>query len=143
MGPVRVTLHVSSDRPDTDFTAKLVDVHPDGRAMLVVDGIIRARYRGGGPDEVFLEENEIDSVTIDLGHIAHRFEEGHRLQVDISSSNFPQWDRNPNTGERLYVDDVTVPARNTIHHDVEHPSTLTLSILEDFGHLTTLDWQPE
>ena len=140
MGPVSVTLNVASNRPDTDFTAKLIDLHEDGTAMLLVDGIIRARYRDGAPEEKLLTAGEVVEVTINLGHIAHRFSAGHRIQVDISSSNFPQWDRNPNTGGVLYRDNTTVRADNTIYHSAEHPATLHLPVLEESTHVTQLDW---
>ncbi|MGI9257543.1 MAG: CocE/NonD family hydrolase [Gammaproteobacteria bacterium] len=141
MGPVSVDLSVASDRPDTDFTAKLIDLFPDGTAMLVVDGIIRARYRGGGPEQDLLSAGEVVELTIELGHIAYRFSAGHRLQVDISSSNFPQWDRNPNTGGVLYQEHTTVPATNMIYHEAERRSTLHLPVLEEPSGVTQLDWK--
>jgi putative CocE/NonD family hydrolase len=139
-GPMNLRLHVSSDRPDTDFTAKLIDRHPDGTAWLVADGIIRARYREGGPEQVLMSPDEIYPLTVEFGHIAYRFRAGHRIQVDVSSSNFPQWDRNPNTGGTLYRDERTVPADNTIHHDARHVSSIVLPALEDTGLLGTPAW---
>jgi putative CocE/NonD family hydrolase len=139
-GPVSVRLQVSSDRRDTDFTAKLVDRYPDGTAMLVVDGIVRARYREGGPEEVLMSPGEIYPLTIELGHIAYRFRAGHRLQVDISSSNFPRWDRNPNTGGPLYTGGETVPANNRIHHDARHSSAIVLPEVLDTSLLRPLQW---
>ena len=100
VGPVSVDLFISSDRPDTDFTAKLVDVHPDGKPISLTDGIIRARFREGFDHEVLLEPGKVAEVTIDLASIAHRFAAGHRIRLEISSSNYPRFMPNPNTGER-------------------------------------------
>ena len=97
-GPVSVDLYVSSDRPDTDFTAKLVDVHPDGKPISLTDGIIRARFREGFDREVLLEPGKVAEVTIDLASIAHRFAAGHRIRLEVSSSNYPRFMPNPNTG---------------------------------------------
>ena len=96
-GPVSVDLFVSSDRPDTDFTAKLVDVQPDGKPISLTDGIIRARFREGFDHEVLLEPGKVAEVTIDLASIAHRFAAGHRIRLEISSSNYPRFMPNPNT----------------------------------------------
>jgi putative CocE/NonD family hydrolase len=139
-GPMRVVVYASSDRPDTDFTAKLIDRFPDGTAMLVADGILRARYREPGRIERFMTPAEIYPMTIELGHIAYRFRAGHRLQVDISSSNFPRWDRNPNTGGPLYRDSATVPARNVVHHGAAQPSRIELPVIHDPAALTPLVW---
>ncbi len=139
-GPMRVMLNVSTDRADTDFTAKLIDHYPDGTAMLVADGIVRARYRNGGPGEQLLTPGTVYPVTIGLGHIAYRFRAGHRLQVDISSSNFPRWDRNTNTGGPLYRDATGVPARNSIHHGVVYSSRLELPVVINPSALTQVRW---
>lgn len=131
-GNVKVMLHASSDRPDTDFTAKLIDVHPDGKTMLVLDGIIRARYRESARVEKLLEPGKPYRFTIDLGDIMHTFKAGHRIQVDISSSNFPKRDRNTNSGNRLYTDtegDIMI-AKNTVFHDADHPSYIVLPVFQ-------------
>lgn len=130
-GKIKVVLHASSDSPDTDFTAKVVDVHPDGSAMLVLDGITRARFRESPRYEVFMVPGSIYKFTIDLGDIHHVFREGHRIQVDISSSNFPRRDRNTNSGNPLYTDpdDAIAIATNTIYHDRRHPSYALLPLL--------------
>ena len=106
-GRARVTLRVSSSAVDTDFTAKLVDVHPpnedypDGYDMLLNDSIIRCRYREGFEQEVFMEPGEVVEVTIELPPTSNLFDRGHRIRIDVSSSNFPRLDLNPNTGEPI------------------------------------------
>ena len=139
-GPMRINLSVSSDRPDTDFTAKLIDRYPDGTTMLVADGIVRARYRNGGPEQRLMEPGRVYSMPIELGHIAYRFRAGHRIQVDISSSNFPRWDRNTNTGGPLYRERATLPAANRIHHDSENTSSLELPVLVTATGLEPIAW---
>jgi putative CocE/NonD family hydrolase len=130
-GRVKVVLHASSNCTDTDFTAKLIDVYPDGSTMLILDGVIRARYRESTRYEVLMDPGTIYEFTLDLGDISQVFKAGHRIQVDISSSNFPRRDRNPNTGNPLYTDgpeDIIV-AENTIYHDAEHPSYILLPVM--------------
>jgi putative CocE/NonD family hydrolase len=106
-GRVEVRLRVASSAPDTDFTAKLVDVHPpnedypDGYDMLLCDSIIRCRYRNGFDHEELMEPGEEVEVTILLPPTSNLFDAGHRIRVDVSSSNFPRLDRNPNTGEPI------------------------------------------
>jgi predicted acyl esterase len=131
-GNVRVFLHASSNCKDTDFTAKLIDVYPDGRKMLILDGVMRARYRESPEYETFMHPEHQYEFVIDLGDTSQVFKAGHRIQVDISSSNFPRRDRNPNTGHALYVIDTTadaVVAQNTIYHDAWHPSYIVLPIV--------------
>lgn len=131
VGRVWVDLYVSSDAPDTDFTAKLVDVYPDGYEALLCDGILRARYREGLDREVPLEAGKTTLVRIDLWSTAIAFARGHRIAVHVSSSNDPRFDPNPNTGKPLRADAETRTARNTIHHDAAHPSRILLPILEN------------
>ncbi|WGX97090.1 CocE/NonD family hydrolase [Nocardioides sp. L-11A] len=126
-GPVRVELYASSTAPDTDFTAKLVDVHPDGTAINVCEGIIRARLREGFDREVLLTPGETVRLDIDLAATAIVFGPGHRVRLEISSSNFPTFDRNPNTGAPFGRDARMVTARQHIHHDAAHPSALVLT----------------
>jgi|GEM_PF-217214 len=138
-GNVKVVLHASSDARDTDFTAKLIDVHPDGSAINILDDVIRARFRESQRYEVFMEPRKVYEFTIDLGDTAQVFKAGHRIQVDISSSNFPCKDRNTNTGNPLYVQDTAadvVTARNTIYHDLFHRSYVVLPIMN--GNTKTL-----
>ena len=128
-GPVSLVLYASSSARDTDFTAKLVDVHPGGTAINVAQGIIRARYRDSWEEPSLLEPGEIYRYDIDLWSTSNCFLEGHRIRVEISSSNFPQFDRNPNTGNPFGMDSETQIARQTIHHDSEHPSHILLPVI--------------
>ncbi|HET6304628.1 MAG TPA: CocE/NonD family hydrolase [Myxococcota bacterium] len=132
VGPVRVVLHAASSAPDTDFTAKLVDVEPGGRAGFVCEGIVRARWRAGGAEPVWLAPDAPDELCIDLGPAFHRFRAGHRLRLDVSSSSFPRFDRNPNTrGEPGRADaETSEVARQTLLHEATHPSRLELFVLE-------------
>ena len=130
-GPIKVVLSASSNATDTDFTAKLIDVHPDGSAMLIIDNIIRARYRESMSEPVLMEPSEIYKFTIDLGDTSQVFKAGHRIQVDISSSNFPKHDRNLNSGGELYTEtevDIKI-ANNTIYHDADNPSYIVLPVM--------------
>ena len=135
MGPITVKLWVSSSARDTDFTAKLVDVHPPsddypwGYDMLLADRIVRARYRNSLEVPELMEPGQIYEITIDLLGTANRFAEGHRIRLDISSSNFPFFDVNPNTGERPGHHTHTVKAINSIYHDAAHPSHVVLPIV--------------
>jgi predicted acyl esterase len=126
VGPIKVRLFVSSDRPDTDFTAKLTDVYPDGRSMLITDGIIRMRNRNGTDKWEFMEPGEIYEVEIDLWSTAYVWNTGHRIRVALSSSNYPRFLNNPNTEDGVYKNSTSHPAENTIHLDAAHPSCLLL-----------------
>jgi putative CocE/NonD family hydrolase len=134
-GPVSVDLWISSSAPDTDFTAKLVDAappskdYPFGFAMNIEDRIIRVRWSEGFDQPVPLKSGEVRKVTVDLIAAGNRFAKGHRIRVDISSSNFPYFDANPNTGERAGFSIHTEKALNTVYHDSEHPSRLNLMVL--------------
>jgi uncharacterized protein len=127
-GPVSVHLWACSSAPDTDFVARLIDVHPDGRAFNLTDGIIRARYRQGLPESL-LEPDRPYLFTIDLWATSNVFKMGHRIRLQITSSNFPRWDRNPNTGHAFGRDDQLCPADQTILHDREHPSHVLLPLV--------------
>jgi putative CocE/NonD family hydrolase len=127
-GPLVVALWAASDAPDTDFVARLVDVHADGLAQNIADGIIRARYRDGGAAEL-LEQGRVYQFTIDLWATATVFKAGHRIRVDIASASFPRWDRNPNTGAAFGADSELRPARQTIFHDTAHSSHIMLPIV--------------
>lgn len=128
-GPVKVILHASSDAPDTDFIAKLVDVYPDGRAFNVAEGILRARYRDSLSEPALLEPGRIYKLEIDLVATSNVFLKGHRIRVDVTSSHFPQFDRNPNTGEPFGKSSTTRPATQTIHHPREHASHVLLPVI--------------
>ena len=121
-GNVRVTLSVQSDCPDTDFVAKLIDLHPDGRAMLMMDGITRALYRDGSGEPRPLTPDSVERLTIDLGHIHHTFAAGHRIEIDITSSNFPRRARNTNSGHPLLANDTDADIRVADQHDPPHRS---------------------
>jgi putative CocE/NonD family hydrolase len=131
VGPLSVELWAATDAADTDFTAKLVDVSPDGEAVNVADGIIRARYNDSRTEASFVPPGTVKNYTIDLWHTAMLFKAGHSIRVDISSSNFPQFDRNLNTGNPLDTDvlDDAVVANQTIYHDAVRASHIVLPIL--------------
>jgi hypothetical protein len=134
-GPVAVTLWISSSAPDTDVTAKLIDVHPPtpehphGFAMNLTDSILRLRYRSGGTAEL-LQRGQQYECRFQLFPTSNRFLPGHRIRLDVSSSNFPRFDVNPNTGEPLWTSGLVQAAVNTIHHDAARPSRVTLPIVE-------------
>jgi len=111
-GPLAVVLYVSSSAKDTDFTAKLVDVYPDGTGYNLQDGILRARYRQGYGREIRMRTGEVQEVRIDLHATSNVFAVGHRIRLEVSSSNFPRFDRNLNTGGRNY-DETTWMVANT------------------------------
>jgi len=131
-GPVELVLYASSSAEDTDFTAKLVDVASDGRTANICDGIIRARHRDGG-DDAFLQPGQIYEFTLELGNIAAKFEAGHRIRLEVASSNFPAFDRSPGTrqspSEAAWGD--MRMANQTIFHSAEYPTELRLWILDD------------
>ena len=131
-GPVIAQLYVSSSAPDTDITCKLVDVHPDGRAMLLTDGILRLRYRHSFTEPTLLQPDEIVPVAIDLWGISNVFLAGHRIRVEVSSSCFPKFARNSNTGGNVAMEsrEQYQVAVNRIYHDADHPSHLLLPLIE-------------
>jgi uncharacterized protein len=127
-GLVRTILHVSSSARDTDFTAKLVDVYPDGRAFNVVEGIVRMRFRNGLESPSAIEPGTVYEVEIDLDSTSNFFDENHRIRLEISSSNFPRFDRNMNTGGPN-AEALSGPvAHNVVYHDATHASRLELPI---------------
>ena len=128
-GPVIVKLHASTDGKDTDFTAKLVDVHPDGYARNLCDGIIRGRYRESTSRQVLLKPGEVYEFTIDLWPTSNVFQKSHRIRVEISSSNFPRFDRNLNTGGRFGYEYKMREAKQTIFHDKARPSHILLPVI--------------
>ena len=130
-GPVFVELHAVTDAPDTDWTAKLVDVHPDGKAVSLCDGILRARFRHSLAEAVPLKPGTPGRYRIDLASIAHRFAPGHRVRLEISSSNFPRFDPNPNTGGPTAAETLMRPALQQVLHDAEHPSFLEVYVLPE------------
>ncbi len=134
-GSTQVVLFASSDCPDTDFTAKLVDVYPpnedylEGYDLNLSDGIIRARYRDSKEKAELMQPGEIYRFEITIPPTSNLFQAGHRIRLDISSSNFPNFDPNPNTGEPLGRHRTTQVATNTVYHDRDHPSHLILPII--------------
>lgn len=131
-GHVSLTLFVSSSARDTDFTGKLVDVFPDGRAIFLTDGILRARYRNSLAEPEPLNPDQVCEVTIDLSVTSNVFLPGHRIRLEVSSSNFPRFDRNTNTGGAITDDgeeEVQV-AVNRILHGPGRPSRLVLPVID-------------
>ncbi len=128
-GPIKVQLFAATSAPDTDFTAKLVLVRPDGYAQNLQDGIIRARYRTSARQPSFITPGQVYEYSIDLWATSQVCPAGHRLRVEISSSNFPRFDRNPNTGAPLGMDDRLETARQTIRHTAEYPSHIVLPVI--------------
>lgn len=128
-GPVRLVLYASSSAPDTDFTALLTDVGPDGFARNITGGIIRARYRDSMEKAEFMMPGKVYQFTIDLWATSNDFLAGHRLRLDVSSSNFPRFDRNLNTRENPETGTHWVKATNTVYHDAAHPSALILPVM--------------
>ena len=134
-GEIEVKLWASSNALDTDFTAKLVDVYPAGADwpggfdLNIGDGIVRARFRESEDHEKLMEPGKIYPFTIHLYPSSNVFKKGHRVRVDVSSSNFPRFDVNPNTGEPLNDNRRTQPAVNTLHHDQNHPSQIILPVI--------------
>jgi putative CocE/NonD family hydrolase len=129
IGSVRAVLWVSSDARDTDFTAKLMDVYPDGYAMILVDGQIRARYRKSFAKPELMKPGAVYRLAIDLGAIANRFSPGHRIRLDLSSSNYPKFEPNSNTGELPDRWTRRQKARNTIYHQSGRASFIELPIV--------------
>jgi uncharacterized protein len=131
-GPVILVVYVAASARDTDFTAKLVDVYPDGRAELLTDGILRARYRNSLSAPELLEPGKRYELRIDLVATSNVFKAGHRIRLDIASSNFPRFDRNSNTGGTIAAETAAdfVPSINRVFHDSANPSHLILPIIE-------------
>jgi putative CocE/NonD family hydrolase len=134
-GRLIVNLWVSSNAPDTDFTAKLVDVYPPNRDfpagvdLNVADGIVRARYRESVERSKLMQSGEITKVTIEMYPTSLVFGRGHRIRLDISSSNFPRFDLNPNTGEPLNNNRRWAIADNSVYHDPQHASHIVLPVI--------------
>ncbi len=127
-GPIRVRLHVSTSAPDTDFTAKLVDVFPGGQARNLCDGILRLRYRRSLSQPELARPGEVYAIEIDAGVTSNVFLAGHRIRLEVSSSNFPRFDRNPNTGRPVAIETELRTARQTVYHNRRYPSCLILPV---------------
>ena len=129
-GPVKMILFASSNCIDTDFTCKLVDVYPNGFCLNIAQGIIRARYRNSWEDPEFLNPNEIYKYNIDMWSTSNFFHKDHKIRIEISSSNFPQFDRNPNTGNQFGMDKDLKTATQKVYHDKNYPSHIILPCIE-------------
>ncbi|MGB5699777.1 CocE/NonD family hydrolase [Muriicola sp.] len=129
-GFIESTLYLSSDVKDTDLTIKLIDVHPDGSAYNLDETIQRVRYREGYEKEVFMENGKVYKVDLTPMATSNFFKKGHRIRIEVSSSNFPRFARNLNTGGNNYDEKVGVVATNTIHHSATHPSQIKLPIMQ-------------
>ena len=135
-GPITVKLWISSTAVDTDFTAKLVDVcppnedYPDGFHLNLAENILRVRYRNGFDHQELMEPGEVYQITIEPQPTANRFMPGHRIRLDISSSNFPLWDANRNTGEPAGQERRIQIAHQTVYHDAARPSHVVLPIVK-------------
>ena len=129
-GPITLIIYVSSSAKDTDFTAKLVDVYPDGKAYNIQDTIFRSRYRDGFTKKVWMKEDEVYKIQLNLNAASNYFASGHIIRLQVSSSNFPMFERNLNTGGNNYDETKWIVAENTIHHSKEYPSHIILPIIE-------------
>ena len=130
-GPIEVTLYVSSDVKDTDFTVKLIDVLPDGRAYNLDETIQRMRYRNGyDKPQVWMESGKVYKVKLQAMTTSNYFEAGHRIRIEVSSSNFPRFDRNMNTGGKNYDEAKGVIANNAVHHSKQYPSEVKLTVVK-------------
>jgi putative CocE/NonD family hydrolase len=130
-GPVTLDLYAKSSAVDTDFTAKLVDVWPNGFVQNLTEGIIRAKYRESQTTAKNLVPDQVYKFKIDLWATSNVFLKGHKLRVEITSSNFPRFDRNMNTGEDAKSATHGVKATNVIYHDAQHPSALILPVIPE------------
>jgi len=128
-GPVQVILYVATDAPDTDFAARLVDVYPDGRAITITDGITRLSGSRGAGLPPLLQAGEWHQVTIDLWAVSIVFLPGHSIRLDITSSSFPRWERNLNTGANSGTTVKMRIAKQTVFHDTDHPSCVILPVV--------------
>jgi putative CocE/NonD family hydrolase len=136
-GPITPTLYVSSDARDTDFTLKVLDVYPDGRAYNLDESIQRMRYRDGYDKQlVWMEKDKVYKVTLQPLTTSNYFAPGHRLRIEVSSSNFPRFDRNLNTGGHNYDERSPVVARYVVHHSKEYPSSITVTVVPRAGSPT-------
>lgn len=130
-GPINVTLYVSSDAKDTDFTVKVIDVYPDGTAYNLDETIQRLRYRDGYDKPlVWMQPGKVYKVTFQPLTTSNYFDAGHRIRIEISSSNFPRFDRNMNTGGNNYDEVTGVVAHNSVHHSKQYPSEITLTVVK-------------
>jgi putative CocE/NonD family hydrolase len=130
-GSIDVTLFVSSDAKDTDFTVKVIDVYPDGTAYNLDETIQRLRYREGyDKPPVWMEAGKVYKVALQPMTTSNYFAAGHRIRLEVSSSNFPRFDRNLNTGGNNYDESKGVVAHNAVHHSKQYPSAVTVTVVK-------------
>jgi len=129
-GKPKIKLYVSADVLDTDFAVRLCDVYPDDRSMILRDNIFRMRFRDGFTvnDTAFMDEGVIYEIEIELANTCHTFLTGHRIRVDVTSSNYPRFNNNMNDGGEMYVDGDTIVATNQVYHEISHASYLELQV---------------
>jgi putative CocE/NonD family hydrolase len=130
-GFIESVLYVSSDAKDTDFTLKLIDVYPDGKAYNLDETIQRVRYREGYEKEVFMEKDQVYEVKLSALSTSNFFPKGHQIRIEISSSNFPRFERNLNTGGNNYDESKGVIAKNKVHHSSKNPSRIILPMIKN------------
>ena len=128
-GPIELILYAASSATDTDFTATLIDVHPNGKAIIICEGIVRARFRDSYEEPALIEPGRIYKYSIVLSETSNLFKAGHCLRLEVSSSNFPRFERNQNTGTQPGLDDVIEIAHQTIYHSTVHPSHIALPVI--------------
>lgn len=135
---MRTILYVSTSANDTDFTAKLVDLQPDGKPLLVTDGIQRLRYRLSLDKPVFVKRNQAYQISVDTGVTSYVFEPGHRIRVEVSSSNFPRFDRNLNSAGLNSDQTKMIKAKQVVYHEKGYPSAIILPVIPREGRPRTL-----
>jgi putative CocE/NonD family hydrolase len=128
-GPIELHLFAATSTRDTDFTAKLVNVYPDGRAYNVADGVIRARYRKSISQPEPVSPGEVNEYVINMRNSSCLFRKGHRIRIDVSSSDFPRWDRNMNTSNAIGEDTEGIPAMQTVYHETGCASYIDLPVI--------------
>jgi putative CocE/NonD family hydrolase len=130
-GEMEVHLYAATSARDTDFTAQLIDVRPDGRALNIADGVIRARFRKSiyRESSALVTPGECNEYIVRMGLTSYLFKKGHRVRVDVSSSNFPAWDRNMNTGNAIGEDAVGIVAKQTVYHEPGRSSYIDLPVV--------------
>jgi putative CocE/NonD family hydrolase len=137
-GAIVPTLYVSSDAKDTDFTVKVLDLYPDGRAYNLDESIQRMRYRDGyDKPPVWMESGKVYKAALQPLTTSNYFAAGHRLRIEVSSSNFPRFDRNLNTGGNNYDEAKGVVAHNAVHHSKAYPSNVTVTVVRRSGSPST------
>ena len=130
-GPMEFTVYLSSDRKDTDVTVKVIDVYPDGKAYNLDETIQRVRYRDGYDKPAkMMEPGKVYKVALQPMTTSNYFPAGHRIRIEVSSSNFPRFDRNLNTGGNNFDETTGLVAHNTVHHSKEYPSELKISVVK-------------